>query len=160
MPFRRPIGSMRPAAFPTLRSNTKAQFRTSFGKRSATASMAAMIALRFVHGTSSLSRPHISNSCRRDDLSAPASGSLVCAWTTAGSEHIFAVRRSRRIGRNRFVRNVLIAIGNSQRSVAVPSADGFGVILDPVVAEAAQWASGQSHHRSRQPNPHEFASAA
>jgi len=46
----------------------------------------------------------------------------------------------KRIGRNRFVRNVLYAIGNSgaQRFVAI--AQGLCDDADPTVADAARWA--------------------
>jgi epoxyqueuosine reductase len=46
----------------------------------------------------------------------------------------------KRIGRNRFVRNVLYAIGNSQAPGLIPVAQGLTDDPDPTVAEAASWA--------------------
>lgn len=46
----------------------------------------------------------------------------------------------KRIGRNRFVRNVAIAIGNSGSSDLLQSARCLAADSDPVVAEAGQWA--------------------
>ncbi len=46
----------------------------------------------------------------------------------------------KRIGRNRFVRNVLIAIGNSGNASLKPSAVQHTHDADPVVADAARWA--------------------
>jgi epoxyqueuosine reductase len=49
----------------------------------------------------------------------------------------------KRIGRDRFVRNVLIAIGNSGDQALRPAAEALRQDPDPVVAEAAVWASEQ-----------------
>jgi epoxyqueuosine reductase len=49
----------------------------------------------------------------------------------------------KRIGRNRFVRNVLIAIGNSNDPALRPSAEALRGDSDPIIAEAADWALGQ-----------------
>jgi epoxyqueuosine reductase len=49
----------------------------------------------------------------------------------------------KRIGRNRFVRNVLTAIGNSNDPELRPSAEALRCDPDPIVAEAADWASRQ-----------------
>jgi epoxyqueuosine reductase len=54
----------------------------------------------------------------------------------------------KRIGRNRFIRNVLIAIGNSNDPALRPSADALRLDPDPTVAEAADWASKQLDHPS------------
>lgn len=47
----------------------------------------------------------------------------------------------KRIGRNRFVRNVLYAIGNSADPSLAPAAQSLCNDPDPAVAEAAQWAA-------------------
>jgi len=47
----------------------------------------------------------------------------------------------KRIGRNRFVRNVLIALGNSGDQALTPIAEDLRHDQDMVVAEAADWAS-------------------
>lgn len=46
----------------------------------------------------------------------------------------------KRIGRDRFVRNVLYAIGNSGRAELLPVARGLAEDPDPAVADAARWA--------------------
>ncbi|KEJ96920.1 epoxyqueuosine reductase [Pseudosulfitobacter pseudonitzschiae] len=46
----------------------------------------------------------------------------------------------KRIGRDRFVRNVLYAIGNSGVAALVPVAQGFCEDADATVADAARWA--------------------
>ncbi|MCB5408838.1 tRNA epoxyqueuosine(34) reductase QueG [Pseudogemmobacter faecipullorum] len=52
----------------------------------------------------------------------------------------FAGSPVKRIGRDRFVRNVLYAIGNSGLPALAPSAAALLADPDPVVAEAAAWA--------------------
>ncbi len=78
----------------------------------------------------------------RDDLTAPRLAWLANlddkAFRTA-----FAGSPIKRIGRNRFIRNVLIAIGNSGDPTLLPSARALQDDPDPVVAEAAQWACDQ-----------------
>ncbi len=46
----------------------------------------------------------------------------------------------KRIGRDRFVRNVLIAIGNSENPDLLPVAQELTKDIDPTVQETAQWA--------------------
>ena len=46
----------------------------------------------------------------------------------------------KRIGRNRFVRNCLIAAGNSGDPALIPQVSHLTTDADPVVAEAARWA--------------------
>lgn len=55
----------------------------------------------------------------------------------------FAGSPIKRIGRNRFVRNVLYAIGNSRRPELQSTAAALTNDPDPVVADAACWAVGQ-----------------
>ena len=52
----------------------------------------------------------------------------------------------RRIGRNRFVRNVLYAIGNSGDPALAPAAERLTRDPDPVVSEAACWALSRIQH--------------
>ena len=52
----------------------------------------------------------------------------------------FAASPIKRTGRNRFVRNVLIAIGNSRDKSLAAAAGPLLADADPVVAEAAAWA--------------------
>ncbi len=78
----------------------------------------------------------------REDLTAPALAELV-ALDDPGFRGRFAGSPIKRIGRNRFVRNVLIAIGNSGDPALRPSAERLTGDPDPVVAEAAAWACGR-----------------
>jgi epoxyqueuosine reductase len=54
---------------------------------------------------------------------------------------MFAGSPIKRIGRNRFVRNVLYAIGNSGAARLRGAAEALRGDPDPVVAEAAAWAA-------------------
>jgi epoxyqueuosine reductase len=78
----------------------------------------------------------------RDDLQAPALAELA-ALNDAGFRAKFAGSPIKRIGRDRFVRNVLIAIGNSADRAMLPVAQGLVSDPSPVVAEAASWACGE-----------------
>ena len=79
---------------------------------------------------------------RRDDLAAPKLAELA-----ALDEQAFRSRFSgspiKRIGRNRFIRNVLIAIGNSADPALLPVAHALCSDSDPIVADAANWARAQ-----------------
>jgi epoxyqueuosine reductase len=75
----------------------------------------------------------------RPDLAAPALAELA-ALDEAGFRARFSGSPIKRIGRARFVRNVLIAIGNSGDRRLAPAAGALCGDPDPVVAEAAAWA--------------------
>jgi epoxyqueuosine reductase len=74
----------------------------------------------------------------RADLVGPSLQELV-ALDDAGFRTRFAGSPIKRIGRNRFVRNVLIAMGNSADPGLRPAAAALTSDPDPVVAEAAAW---------------------
>ena len=75
----------------------------------------------------------------RAELAAPALADLL-ALDDAGFRQVFAGSPIKRIGRNRMVRNCLIAAGNSaDPALSAPVAALVGD-PDPVVAEAAAWA--------------------
>ncbi len=78
----------------------------------------------------------------RDDLRAPALRDLA-ALDDRGFRRLFAGSPVKRIGRGRFVRNVMIAVGNSADPSLAPVARGLCGDGDPVVAEAARWALGR-----------------
>ena len=78
----------------------------------------------------------------RDDLRAPALAELA-ALDDAGFRARFAGGPVKRIGRNRFVRNVLNAIGNSGEPALLGPARRLRSDPDPVVAEAADWAAAR-----------------
>ena len=75
----------------------------------------------------------------RDDLRAPALEDLA-ALDEAAFRTRFSGSAIKRIGRDRFVRNVLYAIGNSGDSALVPAAKARLVDACETVREAARWA--------------------
>jgi len=56
---------------------------------------------------------------------------------------LFAKSPVKRIGRDRFVRNVLYAIGNSADEALRETAQSLCDDTDPTVADAARWAVGR-----------------
>lgn len=64
----------------------------------------------------------------------------LAALDDAGFRARFAGSPIKRIGRDRMVRNVLYAIGNSADPALIPVAQGLTDDADPTVAEAASWA--------------------
>ena len=111
-PSRRPTGSMRGAASRTSPSSTRGTSRPSCARASATASSAATTASPCARGTSSRRRAARrgwrsgTTSPRRPSPSSPR-------LDDAAFRARFAGTPIKRTGRDRFVRNVLIAIGNS-----------------------------------------------
>lgn len=75
----------------------------------------------------------------REGTVAPDLAELA-ALDDAGFRARFSGSPIKRIGRDRFVRNVLYAIGNSGSARLLPVAQGLLGDPDPVVAEAAAWA--------------------
>jgi len=75
----------------------------------------------------------------RADRAAPHLADLA-ALDDAGFRRRFAGSPIKRIGRDRFVRNVLYAIGNSADPRLIPAAARLAADPDPVVADAAIWA--------------------
>lgn len=75
----------------------------------------------------------------RDDLRAPALSELV-ALDDAAFRAKFSGSPIKRIGRDRFIRNVLYAIGNSEDAKLVNSALAHIHDSDPTIADAARWA--------------------
>ena len=75
----------------------------------------------------------------RADLEAPALAAL-SRLDDAGFRALFAGSPVKRIGRNRFLRNVAIAIGNSFDAALLPEVRRLADEPDPVLAEAAHWA--------------------
>jgi epoxyqueuosine reductase len=76
----------------------------------------------------------------RAALTAPRLAELA-ALDDATFRALFSGSPIKRIGRNRFVRNVAIAIGNSGDPALRPTAQALAEDADPVVAEAARWAA-------------------
>jgi epoxyqueuosine reductase len=78
----------------------------------------------------------------REDLTAPSLSELALLDDRQFRSK-FSGSPIKRIGRNRFVRNVLTAIGNSGDAALRPIAEALRQDPDPVVAEAADWATQQ-----------------
>ena len=83
----------------------------------------------------------------RDDLAAPRLADLA-ALDEAGFRAKFAGSPIKRIGRNRFLRNVAYAIGNSGAPALAPVAARLSAETDPVLAEAGRWASARLEGRA------------
>ncbi|PWE27436.1 tRNA epoxyqueuosine(34) reductase QueG [Pararhodobacter marinus] len=75
----------------------------------------------------------------REDLRAPPLAELA-ALDDAGFRARFSGSPIKRIGRDRFVRNVLYAIGNSGQPALRPVAEALTDDPDATVADAARWA--------------------
>ena len=75
----------------------------------------------------------------REELNAPPLAELA-VLTDAEFRVMFSGSPIKRIGRDRFVRNVLYAIGNSAEPTLLSIAQGLTDDSDPTVADAARWA--------------------
>jgi len=75
----------------------------------------------------------------RDDLKAPKLAELA-ELDDAAFRQKFSGSPIKRIGRNRFLRNVLYAIGNSANMTLIPVAEQHLNDLDAAVSDAALWA--------------------
>ena len=75
----------------------------------------------------------------RAELRAPRLDTLA-RLSDSDFRTVFSGSPIKRIGRNRFVRNVLYAIGNSSDPDLLPSAQDLVADPDPTVADAAEWA--------------------
>ena len=78
----------------------------------------------------------------REELQAPNLG-MLASLDDAGFRKFFSGSPIKRIGRNRFVRNVLIAIGNSGEADFLPIVREHLGSSDPIVRGAAVWAFTQ-----------------
>jgi epoxyqueuosine reductase len=78
----------------------------------------------------------------RSDLAAPRLAEL-SALDDRQFRTMFSGSPIKRIGRNRFIRNVLTAIGNSGDPELLQRAYALRQDPDPMVAEAAHWAAQQ-----------------
>jgi epoxyqueuosine reductase len=76
----------------------------------------------------------------RAELTAPRLAELA-ALDDVAFRALFSGSPIKRIGRDRFVRNVLIAIGNSGTPALRPAAQALAEDADPAVADAARWAA-------------------
>ncbi len=82
----------------------------------------------------------------RAELTAPRLAELA-ALDDAGFRRLFSASPIKRIGRERFVRNVMIAIGNSGMDALLPAAQARLDDDSPVVRETAAWAVARLQRR-------------
>jgi epoxyqueuosine reductase len=78
----------------------------------------------------------------RDALRGPSLAGLA-ALDDAAFRALFSKSPVKRIGRDRFIRNVLYAIGNSGEPALLAAAEALRSDPAPVVADAAAWASAR-----------------
>ena len=78
----------------------------------------------------------------RAELVAPALADLL-ALDDSAFRALFSGSPIKRIGVNRFIRNCLVAAGNSGDARLAPAVERHLASDDPVVAEAAQWATAR-----------------
>ncbi|HET7887092.1 MAG TPA: tRNA epoxyqueuosine(34) reductase QueG [Bradyrhizobium sp.] len=84
----------------------------------------------------------------RDELRAPALSALARLDDEAFRK-LFSKSPVKRIGRDRFIRNVLIAIGNADEPVLAKEAERLLTDANPLVRGAAVWALSQLVSRDR-----------
>ncbi len=75
----------------------------------------------------------------RAELAAPRLADLA-GLDDAGFRQVFAGSPVKRVGRDRFVRNVLIALGNSRRPDLLPAVEAVAGDASPLVRAMAAWA--------------------
>jgi epoxyqueuosine reductase len=85
----------------------------------------------------------------RAEMAAPRLADLL-ALDDAGFREMFSGSPIKRIGRNRFVRNCLIAAGNSGEEALVVRVEPLLADPDPIVADAASWAMAKLAGEQRQ----------
>jgi epoxyqueuosine reductase len=85
---------------------------------------------------------HEAKLAARDALRAPPLRDLA-RLDGAAFRALFAKSPVKRIGRDRFIRNVLIAIGNSGEPTLAPEAERLLTDPSPLVRGAAVWALGR-----------------
>ncbi len=88
----------------------------------------------------------------RAELTAPALADLL-TLDGPGFREVFAGSPVKRIGRDRMMRNCLIAAGNSGSAALLPAVAALLEDADPVVAEAARWAQAQLLGSQAGPGP-------
>ena len=110
--------------------------------------MAATIASRSVRGTSSREEGRETKLAARGELRAPELAELARLDETAFRAR-FTKSPVKRIGRDRFIRNVLIAIGNSGEGTLAAEAERLLSDASPLVRGAAVWALAQLAERQR-----------
>ena len=82
----------------------------------------------------------------RAELEAPRLADLA-RLNDAGFRALFSKSPVKRTGRARFVRNVLVAIGNSGNAALAPEAERLLDDASPLVRGAAVWALGRLDHK-------------
>ena len=130
---------MRAAASPTSRSSTKVRSRTSFDRAIGNRIYGCDDCLAVCPWNKFASAGREAKLAARADLNAPPLAELA-RLDEASFRALFAGSPIKRVGRERFVRNVMIAIGNSNdRALADAAIDRLDDEA-PLVRGAAIWA--------------------
>ena len=139
-PSRRPTSSTRGAAFPTSPSSTRARSPRELRP----AHRQSDLWLRRLPGGLPLEQVRLASAGRRSSRPAPTSrrrrSQRLAGLDDAAFRRMFAGSPIKRIGRARFLRNVMIAIGNSRRPALTKAAMARLDDLSPLVRGAAIWA--------------------
>jgi hypothetical protein len=138
MPFPRPISSMRGAAFPTSPSSTRGRSRASSARDGQPRLWLRRLPGRLPVEQVRAARPEAKLKARQD-LNEPAIADLAGLDDAAFRAH-FHGSPVKRIGRDRFIRNVLIAAGNSAEPGLVANCRERLGDASPLVRGAAVWA--------------------
>ena len=139
-PFPRPTSSMRGAAFPTSPSSTRATSRREFRARDGQPHLWLRRLPRRLPVEQVCRKPRARRSSpAREDLMAPRLAELL-ALDDAGFRALFSGSPVKRTGRDRFIRNVLIAAGNSGDAALVPQVEALLADASPLVRAMAVWA--------------------
>ncbi len=138
-PSPRPINSTRGAASPISPSSIRATSPANFAKPSAIASMAAMTASPVCPWNKFASAAREAAFQPREELISPRLAELA-RLDDATFRALFRKSPVKRIGRDRFVRNVLIAVGNSGDASLMPEAQRLLDDSSPLVRAMAVWA--------------------
>ena len=141
--FRRPTSSMRGAAFPISPSRTRARSRTNFARAIGNRIYGCDDCLAVCPWNKFAQAGREAKLAARAELRAPALAELA-RLDDAAFRALFAKSPVKRIGRDRFMRNVLIAIGNSGDDAALAEeAERLLEDASPLVRGAAVWALSQ-----------------
>ena len=139
---------MRGAAFPISRSRTRARSRTNSAKRIGNRIYGCDDCLAVCPWNKFAQAGREAKLAARAELRAPALAELA-RLDDAAFRALFAKSPVKRIGRDRFIRNVLIAIGNSGDASLAVEAERLLDDASPLVRGAAVWALSQLIERER-----------
>ena len=133
---------MRGAAFPISRSRTRARSRTNFARAIGNRIYGCDDCLAVCPWNKFAQEGREAKLAARAELRAPRLAELA-RLDDAAFRALFAKSPVKRIGRDRFIRNVLIAIGNADDPSLAQEAERLLDDASPLVRGAAVWALSQ-----------------